>query len=351
MAQREPWLVLFCGVDIESSTKIKMRGGNNWYMAFIKFFQEFDSSLRDADSADGDGIKNGWNLWRVVGDELIYYRLIDRNNPRICRYVTSFKDAIIKNSSTEQGGVVGHGYAFIGDEKTVDNIDQNKDFQINIMPRAGNGFDKDYAGDPGDFISEKLNELKYTDIGVIDETSFMEFTKEYFIDFMGRTIDQGFRLSEFSNRYRFILSPKLVSLIFVEEDSSYIDIRFMGLQRLDGCTNDLFGISHFPVYYIYISELMNISNTSKISHKDYKSNSALDIDIESSLERQKSIIESVRLSSEKIRSSAEKFVSAELEAYKDLCMYTENSTSFVDGGNIEVSADDFEYQDKNDSES
>lgn len=343
--ERNPWLVLFCGVDIESSTRIKMHGGSNWYMSFINFFRDFDSSLR---GADVDGKENGWNLWRVVGDELIYYRLIDRDNPRIHEYVISFKEAIIKNSSIDKDGIVGHGYAFVGDEKTIDDIDQNRDFQINIMPRDGIMPDEnyEYVDTPGDFVSKKLGEIEYKDTGVVNENSFMEFTKKYFIDFIGRTIDQGFRLSKFSNRYRFILSPKLVHLICEEKESTEIDIRFMGLQRLEGCTNDRFGISHFPVYYIYISDLMNIP-----SHKEYESNFALDKETDYALERQKSIIESVCLSPKMIRSSAENFVSAELEAYKELCKDTENVISFVSKSVPEYRAEDFELQEENGNES
>lgn len=69
-----PWVILVCGVDIVNSSGHKMRNPSGWYEVFSNFFIEFERILRNKDRNDGDGIQDGWNLWRVVGDELIYYR-------------------------------------------------------------------------------------------------------------------------------------------------------------------------------------------------------------------------------------------------------------------------------------
>ena len=75
-----PQAVLVCGVDVDGSTALKI---SNPYGAvgISNFMSSFDSKLRDLDLNDGDCVKNGWYLWRVRGDELVYFRIIpvDRN--------------------------------------------------------------------------------------------------------------------------------------------------------------------------------------------------------------------------------------------------------------------------------
>lgn len=84
-----PRAVLVCGVDIEGSTELKINdplGGKERISFFMK---NFDNRLRNKDLKDGDDEKDGWFLWRVLGDELVYLRIVpeDKNGNLDSMYV------------------------------------------------------------------------------------------------------------------------------------------------------------------------------------------------------------------------------------------------------------------------
>lgn len=95
-----PQAVLVCGVDVDGSTELKINNPMHGSSAILEFMQSFDLYLRNLDSIDGDSEKDNWFLWRVRGDELVYFRIIPMRDdeepecPIIKKYVEQFIDAI-----------------------------------------------------------------------------------------------------------------------------------------------------------------------------------------------------------------------------------------------------------------
>lgn len=287
-----PWVILVCGVDIVNSSGHKMRNPSGWYEVFSNFFIEFERILRNKDRNDGDGIQDGWNLWRVVGDELIYYRAFSVDkisndyshlagiSKDVYAYIHEFSESV-KNVA-ESTRLDLHGYSFLLDEDQAQlgevegQVGLNEpvigDFRFNFISRNYShslGEDREYfnlSDDPyvfarnhADFVMHRFN----GDLGSIKDN--------FFIDFIGRGVDQGFRLAEYSSVNRFILSPKLVyCLCLVEKDELEIleNIYFLGSHRLKGCGNEEMGISRFPICFLMIKTGINGINSREFKYYD-----------------------------------------------------------------------------------
>lgn len=130
-----PQAVLVCGVDVDGSTALKI---SNPYGAvgISDFMSEFDSELRNLDLNDGDSVKNGWHLWRVRGDELVYFRVIpvDGKGKLDCgivrEYVEQFVNAMEYKYKIADDALGLHGYSFL-----LHNREGSREFWWNLMER------------------------------------------------------------------------------------------------------------------------------------------------------------------------------------------------------------------------
>lgn len=315
-----PWVVLVCGVDIVDSTGHKMGNPSGWYEVFSNFLIEFDRVLRIRDKNDGDDFQDGWNLWRVVGDELIYYRAfrVERINGDyshlsgisgdIYRYVNEFSESV-KNAAANTDLDL-HGYAFLLDEDRMylnrgrgqgekdsgHGLERNErddsvlgDFRFNFIPRKyqysiDNAYNSPLEDDPYELLDKYPDSLRYTFSG-----NLSDIKDKFFIDFIGRGVDQGFRLAEYSSVNRFILSPKLVyclCCVVDDKDEMLNNIYFSGSNQLKGCGNEEMGISRFPLCFLMIK-----TGDKEISYREqeyYKS--LLDEEPERRVEKIKNIV-------------------------------------------------------------
>ena len=288
---RKPKVVLICGVDVVNSSSAKMDDPRGGYLKHLSFFSTFERVLRSADEDDGDSNPDGWNLWRVVGDELIYYRVftvdilyekfehLNAISKEVTRYVNQFNKALsCVMKDLKDLDINLHGYAFIIEEIIGDS--SLGDFMFNFTPRE---YVEEYSIDPAAYIDSLIKNHK----GNIDNIKV-----ENFVDFMGRGVDQGFRMSEHSTVTRFVISPKLAYCLCINEESEIAGkIHFLGFQYLKGCGNLKYDFDRFPVFYLQNTDKMN--------------NGTLEY------------YRSIQLSVENIKNSAKEFIDFELQIYND----------------------------------
>ena len=66
--------------------------------------------------------------------------------------------------------------------------------------------------------------------------SISAIQKDYHIDFIGRDVDLGFRISEYSHPHYFVLSPRLARCLLLNSENGDKDkILFLGFHELKGC--------------------------------------------------------------------------------------------------------------------
>lgn len=248
-----PRAVLVCGIDIEGSTALKVQNPGLGKFQVSYFLKNFNILLRDKDSRDGDEYEDGWFLWRVRGDELVYFRVIpyDESNSSFSQYIEKYIKEFVEtlesasyagSKDAESMGV--HGYAFLLQSKG-----KPWDFSWNLI--AKNGVDKtelqidleDGMGDPNtlDLLAEEVFS-KY-------RRNIRNIQNDYHIDFIGREVDLGFRIAEHSRPHYFVLSPGLAKCI-LKTGSKERDILFLGFHELKGCSIGNGGPEKFPLFFI-----------------------------------------------------------------------------------------------------
>lgn len=215
-----PRAVLVCGIDIEGSTALKINdplGGKDRISFFMK---NFDNHLRNKDLKDGDDEKDGWFLWRVLGDELVYLRIVpeDKNGNLDSMYVKKYVMEFIQiaesievltpsheyspiNSNARFDVPLGvHGYAFLLHSKgeewefTWNLISKNWAKKSEMQIKLETGM-QDHAVPP-----ELLADEVFSKYGC----NLREIQIDYFIDFLGRDVDLGFRIAGYSRPHQFM---------------------------------------------------------------------------------------------------------------------------------------------------
>ncbi|MBS6980023.1 MAG: hypothetical protein KH139_06015 [Rothia mucilaginosa] len=247
-----PQAVLVCGVDIDGSTalKIKYPYGS---IGISRFMSDFDQNLRCLDATDGDSEKDGWFLWRVRGDELVYFRVISVDESgevdygSIDRYVNQFIK-VMEYDYDIRGILLGlHGYSFL-----LQSNGNDWEFRWNLI--AKNGLSN------ADYRAKVENWEKYPAGNPLAEDVFSRYNnsisaiqKDYHIDFIGRDVDLGFRISEYSHPHYFVLSPRLARCLLLNSENSDKDkILFLGFHELKGCAIGGGGPERFPLYFLPI---------------------------------------------------------------------------------------------------
>lgn len=247
-----PRAVLVCGIDIEGSTALKAQDPGRGKSLVSHFLKNFNILLRDKDSRDGDEYEDGWFLWRVRGDELVYFRVIPFEesdssfNQYIEKYIKEFVKTLEDMSCAESMGV--HGYAFLLQSKG-----EPWDFSWNLIAKNGidkTGLQNDLEGGMGELDTlDLLAEEVFSEYG----GNIRNIQNDYHIDFIGRDVDLGFRIAEHSRPHYFVLSPGLAKCISVT--SRYgrgNEIIFLGFHELKGCSIGHGGPEKFPIYFLPI---------------------------------------------------------------------------------------------------
>lgn len=251
-----PQAVLVCGVDIDESTALKVKNPLV-NIGISKFMREFDRQLRKLDAEDGDSARDDWVLWRVRGDELVYFRVIPISEGKSIDYqsVRRYIDQFIKVMEIEHIVPVGlesnmhlglHGYAFLL------HAEDEWDFSWNLI-----GKDWEYKTEKQEQVEKEEGdpEDNASVIFGVYRNSIREIQNDYFIDFIGRDVDLGFRVAEYSRPHFFVLSPKLARCILnggKNRGELDRDVLFFGFHEMKGCSIGDGGPDRFPLYFLPI---------------------------------------------------------------------------------------------------
>ncbi|WP_279790683.1 hypothetical protein [Rothia sp. RSM292] len=254
---KRPQAVLVCGVDIDGSTALKIKNPLV-NIGISKFMHDFDRQLRKLDSEDGDSARDDWVLWRVRGDELVYFRIIPIGEDKsidyqsIQRYINQFIKVMemehIVSLGLENNMHLGlHGYAFLL------HAEDDWDFSWNLISK-----DWKYKTEKQQKVEEIEGDPQGSASVIFEvyENSIREIQNDYFIDFIGRDVDLGFRIAEYSRPHFFVLSPKLARCILnggkKNKNEIKRDVLFFGFHELKGCSIGGGGPDRFPLYFLPI---------------------------------------------------------------------------------------------------
>ncbi|MDI9347828.1 MAG: hypothetical protein QM538_04935 [Methylacidiphilales bacterium] len=217
-------LKLFLSVDLVGSTEFKTKhlsenltSDKDWRSSIVECFERFNRALREHQKSY---IELNYNYWKFLGDELIYY--VD-----------------IKQPQTLVNGL----------KIFIDTIKEMRKFNpIKELPIKGTAW---IAGFPVINMSFR-NDYDNNNVG-----SF---------DFIGPSIDAGFRISKYSTADYLCITAELAYFLFQymsKPNSDYhnknLPLYFYKLENIKGLLEG----ELYPIYYIEISELQNKFNSMK----------------------------------------------------------------------------------------
>jgi hypothetical protein len=189
--------ILFLSCDLQNSTQFKQKSASKeWIATFLAFYTEFPALLSTEIAGSCPSLQDRLLLWKAIGDELIFSVRIQ--SERECSdavdvwlaAMLAFEKAhlLVKTPMTLKGG------AFLA---TVPSPDRRV-----AIPRTVGRADRSQL-DPEAMNESTLNEA-------IDED---EFTGRFAMDFVGPSIDTGFRVLKFASRRYFVLTAEVAHVL------------------------------------------------------------------------------------------------------------------------------------------
>lgn len=205
--------ILFLSCDLQNSTQFKQKSGNrDWITTFLAFYTEFPRRLSELIESDFPSLRNRLQLWKAIGDELIFSILIE--SERECSDAVDVwlqgmlafetEHLIGKTPMTLKGG------AFVA---TVPLPDRRV-----AIPRAADRPDRSQLD------AEAVNEKTLNT--PMDEG---EFAARFAMDFVGPSIDTGFRVLRYASRRYFVLTVEVAHILF----KHYSDEKNGGGEEMD----------------------------------------------------------------------------------------------------------------------
>lgn len=180
--QREPASLLFLSCDLVGSTRFKQRGVATWPGVFLSFYREFPQALGERSRADGIEFK----LWKAIGDELVFTVAV-RHERDVYRAVNVWIDALFHyedSSLRSEGGMKTKSGGFIA---TFPGPDSRVAIPI----------------DPATEVSDK-------GVAELNDEAYEAFMPErYLYDYLGPSIDTGFRVVQLCDSRYFTMSVEL----------------------------------------------------------------------------------------------------------------------------------------------
>jgi len=197
------------------------------------FYYQFRARLVEAVQAEktkhGDGFGPDPMFWKAAGDELLFTKTLT-DAEQAWRAVRTFRRAVLsyrEELQKKQPSLDVKAYAWIAGFPILNAR----------IPMNGDGTgDLDIEGEPPVVAYRLEHRLAQADI---EGTS---------LDYLGPSIDLGFRLGKLAERRKFIVSADLAYLLCDQEDKDDKDIRFWydGRQQLKGVLSD----RPYPVFWI-----------------------------------------------------------------------------------------------------
>lgn len=186
--------ILFLSCDLQNSTQFKQKSVDGWIATFLAFYSEFPSLLATKITDSYPDLRDRLSLWKAIGDELIFsVRLqsekecsdaIDAWLATMLMFET--QHLLGKTPMTLKGG------AFLA---TVPSPDRRV-----AIPRTVQIVDDRSQRD-----AEATNEATLNNA---------EASGDFAMDFVGPSIDTGFRVLKFASRRYFVLTVEVAHLLF-----------------------------------------------------------------------------------------------------------------------------------------
>ncbi len=260
--EQESKYMLFMSADITNSTGFKHRTSPSEtdYQPWIEFFQEFydgfsngfylclkSSNILGSEKSTYEDIAEP-DFWKCLGDELIF-KVEIKNHEHVPYYIESFMRATKEYS-----------------EKLT-----NKDTDLALKATAWT------AGFPVK-NTEIKQKVKFDKKQVIDEdgkslnagSSTFNSNKMFYDlgDYVGPSMDLGFRLSSFSTRRKFIISKSLAIIMLNSQCKSYFSFNFDGISSIKGL-----GSKKYPM--LWLDMKYDDTEEDKLIHKQSADNDSL----------------------------------------------------------------------------
>ena len=231
----KPSLKLFISLDAIGSTAYKNNNIHNksskhyeWMRFFTKFEKDTSSKILKSYHGQSPKIKKLPFFWKSLGDELIYVVDIDKYTDigtHIDLFIKIIKDA-------------------------------NKSYELKIK---GSAF---LAGFP---ISNYIvSEEEYPEH---DNDTVKPITH---IDFLGPSIDLGFRISKYSDLNKFVVTADIAMVISFFSSDNNFKFYYSGLQDTKGVLDN-----KYPIFWIEVSDKSTLDY--KISNISYITVTDIDI--------------------------------------------------------------------------
>lgn len=211
--------ILFLSVDIVGSTEYKQK--NSWGNIFDTFYEQFNASFMDSLSncnlVDPDNNIPKPEFWKYLGDEVIY-KVIIEDKKDLAYYLDSFKRALndIRKKQFENINLDLKATAWTAGFPLKNSIIKTKiPFDKNMLVDKNNNIEK---------INTNNNHLLYN-----------------LVDYIGPSMDVGFRITKFSSKNKFIIGRSLTILLLESGVTESFKIKFDGNKFIKGI-EDLYPI-------------------------------------------------------------------------------------------------------------
>lgn len=199
-----PRLYVFLSVDIKDSTALKYGNSfevNAWYDLFTDFYNKFPSKLntwfKNCLPSFGISKEKEISIWKYAGDEILFY--------------VEFID-------------VKELYAIIKSfEKTLNEWNSEQSYPIKLKGTIW------------------LGQVPFIDRRLLDDSS------DKIVDFVGSSIDCGFRIGKFSKLSGIVCSLEIVDLCISSNEFKFY---YSKSERLKG----VFGDIEYPIFYLKLSD-------------------------------------------------------------------------------------------------
>lgn len=191
--------ILFLSCDLQNSTQFKQKSAKSWIATFLAFYTEFPALLATKVISAYPDLKDRLSLWKAIGDELIFSIRI-QSELECSDAIDAWMDTmlefenqhlLVKTPMTLKGG------AFLA---TVPSPDRRVAIPRTVQISNDGGSQLD---------AEAANETTLNDADIDGH-----FELDFAMDFVGPSIDTGFRVLKFAARGYFVLTVEVAHLLF-----------------------------------------------------------------------------------------------------------------------------------------
>lgn len=225
--------ILFLSCDLQNSTQFKQKSETKeWVATFLAFYTEFPALLSTEIASACPGLQGRLLLWKAVGDELIFSIRIrserecsDAVDVWLAAMLAFEREYLIdKTPMTLKGG------AFLA---TLPSPDRRV-----AIPRSLTSADRSQLD------AEAVNEQTLN-----NATNEEAFAAAFAMDFVGPSIDTGFRVLKYASRRYFVLTVEAAHILFKHYSNEEMDHRhayLVGTHELKG----VWGGKPYPVFAV-----------------------------------------------------------------------------------------------------